>query len=936
MDQTIASTYELIQRLGSGGGGIVYLANHNRLNKKVVLKVDKRDPTVHTSLLRREVDVLKELNHPFIPKVHDFFAKNDMVYTVMDYISGESLDKPLKRGEVFSQPQVIKWAKQLLNVLDYLHSPIHGDPPRGFVHSDIKPANIMRTPENNICLIDFNIALALGETKIIGQSIGYSSPEHYGLDFSSNYDLDPGNDTILLGETKTAVMPHKKVIVPDARSDIYSLGATLYHLLSGMRPAKNATDVIPLPKDRFSPQLSDIIAKAMQPDPMMRYQSAKEMLAALDGLRDNDPRTVRLKRSRKIICSVCSVLLAAGAFAAFTGLKRMQTAESWLKYAEYSSNALEAGDVDGAIEQALKAFPGKTSIFTPQSPAKAQKALTDALGVYDLSDSFKPYKTLELSSEALDAALSPNGKTAVCICLGRAQIIDADTGEITVELETVNSALAGVEFIDNDRIIYAANDGVTVYDIKENKVVWKGGMGSEVSLSEDKKTAAVLNNSEECVYIYEVGTGRQMSKIDFTGKHRAVPVNEAFVDPQNSIFSLNEDGSRLALSFDDGSVNLYNLDESKDTLEYESGSAFYRFSGGFFGKYFAFAPCGDTQNAFAILDTKTKETIGAMMLEQKGRVYADRGGIYLCKGGSLTAIDPLTFEEALAVNMNEDIKRFVIGSERIAAATDSSIAFFDKALNKLGEIKLDRAPDIIELSKDTAILANADSSTVRIVRTQENTGEDILSYPPNYPHSEARLSADENTVMLFSYDHFGIFDVLNGSLINETLIPNAEGVYDQQFVRGEDGSFLETYYYDGSVRVYSAADGELVEERSEAAPDTALTEVFYTDDYKIEAPLHGAPKVYDKNSGKLIKELKEDAYITYVTQAGKYIAVQYIRADDGGYYGLLLDDKCETIAYLPYLSDVIGERLIFDLPTGDLRESRIYDINELIKMARKN
>ena len=77
----------------------------------------------------------------------------------MDYIEGESLDRPLKRGEHFSQPQVIQWAKELLDALEYLHSPTHGDPPQGFVHSDIKPANLMRTPDNHIVLIDFNIAL---------------------------------------------------------------------------------------------------------------------------------------------------------------------------------------------------------------------------------------------------------------------------------------------------------------------------------------------------------------------------------------------------------------------------------------------------------------------------------------------------------------------------------------------------------------------------------------------------------------------------------------------------------------------------------------------------------------------------------------------------------------------------------------------------------
>ena len=115
MEEVIASTYRIIKKLGSGGGGNVYLADHLRLN------ADKRRITTKTALLRREADVLKNLNHPNIPKVYDFFVEDDTVYTVMDYIEGESLDRPLKRGEHFSQPQVIQWAKELLDKNEYIN-----------------------------------------------------------------------------------------------------------------------------------------------------------------------------------------------------------------------------------------------------------------------------------------------------------------------------------------------------------------------------------------------------------------------------------------------------------------------------------------------------------------------------------------------------------------------------------------------------------------------------------------------------------------------------------------------------------------------------------------------------------------------------------------------------------------------------------------------
>ena len=306
MSQIIAGTYEIIGQIGSGGGGIVYLANHLRLGKRVVLKADKRRLTTKPEALRREVDVLKNLSHTYIPQVYDFFVEGETVYTVMDYIDGESLDKPLKYGERFPQSQVVGWAIELLEALSYLHSPTHGDPPHGIVHSDIKPANIMLRPSGDICLIDFNIALAIGEDNVIGRSDGYSSPEHYGLDFSfsgndtegldSTEVIEDAGETVVVTDSSTS---SKKVIVPDARSDIYSLGATLYHFLSGEKPNKNAKEVIPLSEKAFSRQIVAIITKAMNPNPDLRYQSADEMLRAFRNLRKNDPRTKRLRRARE-------------------------------------------------------------------------------------------------------------------------------------------------------------------------------------------------------------------------------------------------------------------------------------------------------------------------------------------------------------------------------------------------------------------------------------------------------------------------------------------------------------------------------------------------------------------------------------------------------------------------------------------------------------
>ena len=104
MSQIIAGIYEIQRQIGSGGGGIVYLGRHLRLEKQVVLKADRRTLDTRPEVLRREVDMLKGLSHRYIPQVYDFVQEDGVVYTVMDFIEGESFDKLLGRGLLPSQP----------------------------------------------------------------------------------------------------------------------------------------------------------------------------------------------------------------------------------------------------------------------------------------------------------------------------------------------------------------------------------------------------------------------------------------------------------------------------------------------------------------------------------------------------------------------------------------------------------------------------------------------------------------------------------------------------------------------------------------------------------------------------------------------------------------------------------------------------------------
>lgn len=952
MSEIIASTYELIEKIGSGGGGVVYLANHLRLNKKVILKADKRKITTRPDLLRREVDVLKDLSHSYIPQVYDFFVENDVVYTAMDYIEGESLDRPLKRGERYPQPLVIKWAKQLLEALAYLHSPVHGNPPRGYVHSDIKPANLMRRPNNDICLIDFNIALALGEKNVIGCSAGYASPEHYGLDFSIDDDTktrkpepeEDGTTRLMPGSSgaPTVTMPgnslsgtlRMKTILPDVRSDIYSVGATLYHLLSGVRPARNAKEVIPLSAEKFSPQVVEIISKAMNPNPDLRYQTAAEMLDAWNNLHSNDPRTRRFKRNRRISVTCLSVLFLAGITASFVGLKRIQTTETFLKLAEYSQNARSDGDLDTAVAYALQALPEQTNILTPESPAEAQKALTDALGVYDLADGYKSHGTVELPAAPLCMKISPDGRTACAVCASSLIIFDTDTGMVRAELPAESSALSEAEFLNNHVILYAGKGALQAYDTESGDILWSGGPATSVSISSDGTRAAAVYKEEKEAVVYDTAGGRILYKVDFKGRHQSVTVNDSFANPQDNLFALNHDGTLLGVSFSDGSLKVCDLEHPEEDLDiFDETSGYTHFEGGFYEKYFAFSASAPSESAFAVIDMEKLVQTGGF--ESDGAAYSvqtDDTGIYLQSENLLVRIHPETGEQTPLVTTAEPVRSYARSKSHTLITSEEEFLFFDQNAGLTSRYEKEYQSDFLQIAEGTALIGSSDSPVVRIMRYENHPDTEVFCYDPLYDHDEARISADQKTVMLFSYDRFRLYN-MDGTLLTEAEIPDAAQVYDQQYIRDEEGSRLEVIYNDGMVAAYSAGDGTLLYEKKGEKPDKGMYEEFHTDTLRIESPLHGTPAAYDLSSGRLIRELEKDTYLTYVTQSGPYVIVQFITSD-GYCYGQLLDSRCRVLAELPYLSDVVGDRLIFDYPTGDLRESRIYEIGELVEMAQ--
>lgn len=257
--QILGGVYQIVDEIGKGGVGIIYRAYHLNLQKYVVVKKIK-DNYVGVLEARGEVDILKSLHHSCLPQVYDFLQVNQEVYTVMDFIDGHDLQYYIDQGYRFEEAMLWSWLEQLCEVLEYLHK-------HGILHLDIKPANIMLTNEGNIYLIDFNISLAGEGNTISGISQNYASPEQYRKWLSVLYETED-RDGPLTVET-----------------DIYSLGASFYHMMTGVMPRADLEGMIPISEFHlnYSPQLVALIEKMMRPKKNQRFHHVSKISDAIKG-----------------------------------------------------------------------------------------------------------------------------------------------------------------------------------------------------------------------------------------------------------------------------------------------------------------------------------------------------------------------------------------------------------------------------------------------------------------------------------------------------------------------------------------------------------------------------------------------------------------------------------------------------------------------------
>lgn len=338
----IDGKYKILNVVGKGGMSVVYLAMNERANKQWAIKEVRKDGVQNFEVVKQnlvvETDLLKRLNHPHLPSIIDVIDGDGTFLIVMDYIEGNPLSKALETSGAQSQEDVIEWAKQLCDVLGYLHS---RKPP--IVYRDMKPSNVMLKPDGNVMLIDFGTArefksTSIADTTCLGTQ-GYAAPEQFG------------------GQGQT-----------DARTDIYCLGATMYHLVTGHNPCTPPYEMYPIRQwnPALSSGLEEIIIKCTQRNPNDRYQSCAELLYALDHYTDLDieNKKVQSLKWKTFLASVILMVVTLLGTLGFSIALSSQIASTYDYYISQAQNAIDSEEIADYYMKAIEVNPTGFEAYT--------------------------------------------------------------------------------------------------------------------------------------------------------------------------------------------------------------------------------------------------------------------------------------------------------------------------------------------------------------------------------------------------------------------------------------------------------------------------------------------------------------------------------------------------------------------------------------------
>jgi serine/threonine protein kinase len=297
----LGDRYQIIKAIGKGGMGTVYLAEDmnvkgkQRAVKELIRKTEEYQQFID------EADILVKLNHPYLPNILDYYPPNDEGYSylVMDYINGQTLQELFYQQQL-STDKVIKYAVQICDLFQY----IHHEREEPIVYRDLKPSNVMIDEQDNVRLIDFGIA--------------------------RNYKEGQYSDTVQIGTVGFAAPEQFENTQSDHRTDLYSLGAMMYYLLSGGKYYSFTQQTLDQFNSNMPQTLNKIVHKLLMYQPQDRYQMAIEVKRKLEGLSysNHSKPIISPKKLRWISIAFILALLSSGGYFVVDDLMKPEPKET--------------------------------------------------------------------------------------------------------------------------------------------------------------------------------------------------------------------------------------------------------------------------------------------------------------------------------------------------------------------------------------------------------------------------------------------------------------------------------------------------------------------------------------------------------------------------------------------------------------------------------
>ncbi|MDQ0231475.1 serine/threonine-protein kinase [Metabacillus malikii] len=416
--QLFDEKYKILNVLGKGGMGKVYLAQNVKLGTLWAIKQVYKRPDSPVDFLA-EPNIMKKLNHPSLPRIFDIIDDDNSIFIVLDYVEGVSLDKELRTVGHFSEQEVVEWAKQICDVYIYLHE----HKPNPIIYRDMKPSNLMKAPDGTIKVIDFGIA--------------------------REYKEESAGDTQILG-TPGYAAPEQRQSQTSERSDIYSLGVTLYHLVTGLSPS-SIYEFKPI-RDldaTLSEGLEEILEKMLRNDPAERYQSARELLDDLQNIEKKSTiyKKARQKRRINLVSSLVSLCLFS--YLTLTGFdeikaERIADYEKLVEIGNSLTDNFEFEKADKEFAKAVEKLPEKLDAYIGSARNQYMK------GNYP--------KTITMLQDVLDKVPGASSHADIAYLIGSAYFEQNDYKQAAAQLNKASSLNPNEETYLRDLAVVLAKD----------------------------------------------------------------------------------------------------------------------------------------------------------------------------------------------------------------------------------------------------------------------------------------------------------------------------------------------------------------------------------------------------------------------------------------------------------------------------------------------